>query len=241
MVRIFAVLSYFAFIVAFIYFVGFVAGVAVPKHVDSGPADSAVVVDLALVAFFGLVHSLMARAGWKRVWTRIVPPQAERSTYVLVASAQLALVCWQWRPLAGPTLWTTSGAATALVLALQGLGWAMALVSTCLIDHFELFGLRQAFGGQPSEPTLRSPFLYRWVRHPLYLGMLIGLWSAPIMTTSHLLLASLFTAYVLVGVRHEERDLMRTFGDAYRRYQAEVPMLLPIPRPCAVVARREPV
>lgn len=226
------VFAYVAFNVTFVYFIGFVGGILVPRTVDSGAAASpavALAMDLALVAFFGVVHSVMARPRWKRAWTRIVPPSGERSVYVLVASLQLALICWQWRPVGG-TVWSTTGILASLLFVLFGLGWAMVLTSSFLIDHFELFGLRQAFGRVSAEPRFRTPLLYRAVRHPLYLGMLLGLWCAPVMTVSHLLLAALFTAYILIGVRHEERDLVRVFGDEYRRYQAEVPMLLPFLR-----------
>jgi protein-S-isoprenylcysteine O-methyltransferase Ste14 len=232
LVRLYAVGAYAAFLAVFLYLIGFVAGWGVPKSVDDGvatPVALAVAVDVALVLFFGLLHSVMARAHFKRVWTKLVPPSAERSTYVLVASAQIALLCWQWRPI-GPALWDSRGAFAVAVRALQLGGWGIAILSTYLVDHFELFGLRQAFGGGAQEPVLRTPLLYRWVRHPLYFGMLVGLWSAPTMSVGHFLLSSLLTGYILVGVRHEERDLVRVFGDAYRRYQATVPMLLPLPR-----------
>lgn len=231
----FALASYATFLAVNTYLVGFVTGIGVPRTVDQGPVASpltALAIDAALVLFFGAAHSVMARASFKRMWTRVVPQAAERSFYVLVASLQLALLCWQWRPIAEPMLWRASGSAALVLLAVGQLGWMMALVSTFLIDHFALFGLRQAFAR--SAPTdvlvLRTPFLYRWVRHPLYLGMLIGLWVAPAMSVGHLLLAALFTGYVLIGAHHEERDLLRVYGEQYRRYQEQVPMLLPIPR-----------
>jgi methanethiol S-methyltransferase len=233
LVRSYALVAYVAFLATFVYFILFVAGWGVPRSIDDGPTGApvlAIAIDVGLVAFFGLVHSVMARAGFKRVWTRLVPLAAERSTYVLVATAQLALVCWQWRPVGAIHLWVTAGALALGLGVLQAAGWAIALVSTFLIDHFELFGVRQAFGRRASQPLLRTPFLYRWVRHPLYFGMLLGLWAAPAMSAGHFLLASLLTVYVLVGVRHEERDLVRLFGDEYRSYQAAVPMLVPLPR-----------
>lgn len=231
-VRCFALFAYTLFVASFVYFAGFVTGWVVPRSVDDGIATApaaAVAIDVALVAFFGLVHSVMARAGAKRVWARLVPPAAERSLYVLVASLQLALLCWQWRPLPTPRLWSATGAAAVALTALQAAGWAISLLSTFLIDHFELFGLRQAFAGARPPATFRTPLLYRVVRHPLYFGMLLAFWCAPTMTLGHLLLATLLTAYLLVGVRHEERDLARAFGEVYRQYQAEVPMLLPLP------------
>lgn len=232
-VRLYALVAYAIFLVTFAYFIGFVASWGVPKAIDDGPAGApllAIAVDLGLVLSFGLVHSVMARGSFKRLWTRVVPAAAERSTYVLVASAQVALLCWQWRPIGTLSLWTLTGAPGVGVRALQATGWAIALLSTYLIDHFELFGLRQGVGASVAAPVLRTPLLYRWVRHPLYFGMLLAFWSAPTMSVGHLLFAALFTVYVLIGVRHEERDLLRTFGDEYRRYQAAVPMLIPWPR-----------
>ena len=149
---------------------------------------------------------------------------------MLVASAQLALLCWQWRPIDVPALWTTTGTLALALRALSAVGWGTALLSTFLIDHFELFGLRQGFGSSAREPVLRTPLLYRWVRHPLYFGTLLAFWSAPTMSLGHLLFSALFSVYILIGVRHEERDLVRLFGEAYRSYQAAVPMLIPIPR-----------
>jgi methanethiol S-methyltransferase len=232
LVRLYAVTVYATFLTVFLYLIGFVAGWGVPKTVDDGASASvalAVAIDFGLVLFFGLAHSVMARARFKQIWTKLVPPSAERSTYVLVASAQIALLCWQWRPIQFE-LWHSAGGLRIAIQALQMGGWGIALLSTYLIDHFELFGLKQAFGAAVPAPALRTPLLYRWVRHPLYFGMLVGLWSAPTMSAGHLLLASLLTGYILIGVRHEERDLVRVFGDTYRRYQAAVPMLLPIPR-----------
>jgi protein-S-isoprenylcysteine O-methyltransferase Ste14 len=232
LLRSYAVLAYAVFLTSFLYLTGFVAGRGVPKAIDDGPVmplGYAVASDLGLVLFFGLVHSVMARARFKQLWTRLVPPSAERSSYVLIASAQLALLCWQWRPIPLP-LWSTTGLLAAALTALQAVGWLTALVSTFLIDHFELFGLRQGFGARPSQSTLQTPLLYRWVRHPLYAGMLLAFWSAPTLTLGHLLFAGALTVYILIGVRHEERDLVRTFGDAYRSYQAAVPMLIPFSR-----------
>jgi protein-S-isoprenylcysteine O-methyltransferase Ste14 len=230
--RVYTLFAYAAFLASFVYFILFIAGWGVPKAIDDGPAAAAILavaVDVGLVLFFGLAHSVMARAGFKRLWTRLVPVAAERSTYVLVASAQLALLCWQWRPI-GVNVWATTGALAVGLRALQAAGWAIALLSTLLIDHLDLFGLRQGFGGTAPPPVLRTPLFYQRVRHPLYFGMLLALWAAPTMSAGHLLLASLLTVYVLVGIRHEERDLVRVFGDEYRRYQAAVPGLVPLPR-----------
>jgi protein-S-isoprenylcysteine O-methyltransferase Ste14 len=193
-IRFYALFAYAAFLAAFVYLTGFVAGWGVPKALDDGPSGSpalAVVIDVSLALFFGLAHSVMARAGFKRIWTKVVPAAAERSTYVLVASAQLALLAWQWRPIA-LEVWTTSGALALTVCALQVTGWTIALLSTYLIDHFELFGLRQAFGVRAQPPRLRTPLLYSWVRHPLYFGTLLAFWSAPTMSAGHLLFSTLF-------------------------------------------------
>lgn len=235
-IRLYALSAYAVFLATFVYLIGFVAGWGVPKAIDDGPSTPpllALAIDLGLVLFFGLAHSVMARAGFKRVWTKLVPPAAERSTYVLIASAQLALLCWQWRPIGSFQLWTTTGTLALAVYGVQAAGWGIALLSTYLIDHFELFGLRQGLTSSAPKPVLRTPLLYRWVRHPLYFGQLLALWSAPTMSLGHLLFSALLTVYVLIGVRHEERDLVRVFGDEYRRYQAAVPMLIPFPRRAA--------
>ena len=232
MIRLYALFAYTAFLATFVYFMGFVTGWGVPKAIDDGsptPPLLAVAIDLGLVAFFGLAHSVLARPGFKRAWTRIIPPACERSTYVLIASAQLALLCWQWRPVGALPLWSATDTLAVALRTLQLAGWGIALLSTYLIDHFELFGLRQAFGGSAREPVLQTPWLYRWVRHPLYFGMLLAFWSAPTMSTGHLLFSTLLSVYIVIGARHEERDLLRLFGDEYRRYQAAVPMLLPFP------------
>jgi protein-S-isoprenylcysteine O-methyltransferase Ste14 len=235
-VRAFAVVAYLAFLAAFLDVIAFASGVLAPRTVDDDPAPLAfaLFVDVALVAFFGAVHSIMARAWFKRAWAKLVPPPLERSVYVLVASAQLLLLCAEWRSFDAPTLWSTSGAPAIAIGALQAIGWATVLVSSFLIDHFELFGLRQAFArpssssSSPQPQQLRTPLLYRVVRHPLYLGIVVAIWSAPTMTASHALFASLMTAYVLIGAMHEERDLARVFGDEYRAYQRRVPMLVPL-------------
>jgi protein-S-isoprenylcysteine O-methyltransferase Ste14 len=231
-IRLYALLVYVLFLAAFACFVLFVAGAGVPRTVDSGiptGTPEAIAKDLGLIFFFGFAHSLMARRRFKKVWTAIIPAAAERSTYVLVASAQMLLLCWQWRPIVVPQLWSAAGAVGLALSALQALGWGIVLLSTFLIDHFELFGVRQGFGGTTTA-SFRTPLLYRWVRHPLYFGLLLALWSSPTMSAGHLLLATALTVYLLIGARYEERDLLRTFGERYRQYQIEVPMLLPIPR-----------
>ena len=226
MVRLFALGSYVSFLASFLYFAAFLVGL-VPGHGPAHRPIAAAAIDLGLLAFFAITHSVMARPTFKRWWTRIVGPKAERSVYVLIASAQIALLSWQWRPLPGPTLWSASGWAAGALLVGQLLGFGIALTSTFLLDHLELFGLRQAFGGAVSPPTFLTPWLYRVVRHPLYLGQVIAFWSAPHMALGRFVLAAGLTAYVVVGARLEERDLVDTFGDEYRLYQRQVPMIVP--------------
>jgi protein-S-isoprenylcysteine O-methyltransferase Ste14 len=229
LIRAFAVVAYLAFVASFTAFAAFVCGVIPARDLALAGPLAAVGVDVALVALFGVTHSVMARQGFKRVLTRVVPAAAERSVFVLVASAQLAFLIYAWRPLPGWTVWAASGPAAAVLLGVQVVGFGIALVSSFLIDHFELFGLRQAFSPRPASPSFRTPALYRRVRHPLYLGFIIAFWAAPRMSVAGLCLAAAFTAYILVAIRLEERDLVRVHGERYRRYQRDVPMLIPAP------------
>ena len=231
----YALAAYAAGLAVLVYFTGFSANLLVPKSVDTGasvPAGVAVVVDLLLLALFGLQHSVMARRGFKRWWTRIVPPVVERSTYLLATCAVLALMFWFWLPIAQPVIWhVEDNAGVALLWSLFALGTLLALVSTHQIDHWELFGLRQVVSrmkGHPMpEATFKTPLLYRHVRHPLYLGLLLGLWAVPVMTAGRLLFAAGLSAYILVGIAYEERDLIELFGDRYRQYREQVGMLIP--------------
>lgn len=230
--RVFSIVAYLGFLLAFTYFVLFSAGIIVPKTVDSGAPGSmpaALAIDLGLIAFFGIAHSLLARRSVKAILRRVVPEAAERSLYVLVASVQIAIVCALWMPLLG-LVWRATGELATVLAVVQALGWGLALASTFMIDHFELFGLRQGLGLAPASRPLQTPLAYRLVRHPLYLGMIVGLWSAPVLTAGHLVLAAAMTGYILVGIRYEERDLVRNFGDAYRAYQGRVRKLVPVPR-----------
>lgn len=227
-------LSYLIFLGVFLYAIGFVGDFVVPKSLDSSPhgnESEAVLIDLLLLGVFAVPHSVMARQGFKAWWTRIVPRSAERSTYVLVSSLLLALLFWQWQPLPDPVWEVVHPAGRFALFGLFWAGWAIVLWSTFLIDHFDLCGLRQVYlhaSGQSYTPTaFWTPALYRFVRHPLLLGFLIAFWATPRMTAGHLLFAATTTAYVLVAVRLEERDLVALHGEAYRDYQRRVGMFWP--------------
>jgi len=218
-----------------LYAIGFTGNLFVPKSIDTGapgPLAQSVIVNLLLLGIFAVQHSVMARRSFKRWWTGIVSPAVERSTFVLAASLALALLFWQWRPIPEPIVWNVGSTGGAQLLwAAFWLGCTVFLVSTFLINHFELFGVRQVFarlaGRALPEPTFRTPFFYRYVRHPIYLGLLLVFWAAPVMTTGHLLFSIGATGYILVGIWFEERDLIAQFGELYHRYRNQVGMLLP--------------
>lgn len=219
-----------------LYLVAFLTDAVVPRTVDAGPAaplGEALLVDVGLIALFGLQHSVMAREAFKERWTRIVPEHLERATYVLASSLALGVVFWLWRPIPAE-LWSFSGPAAAGAWALFGLGLAVMGWATLAMDPEEFSGLRQVerrYSEEPDEPMgFRTPGLYGHVRHPLYLGMLLVFWATPEMTAGHLLFAALGTGYILVGARFEERALLRRFGEEYARYRERVPMLIPSPR-----------
>jgi protein-S-isoprenylcysteine O-methyltransferase Ste14 len=226
---------YVFFLATFVYAIGFVGNIVVPKGIDGGvavPLIEAVTVNLLLLGVFAVQHSVMARRGFKRWWTRFVPEAVERSTFVLAATLALALLLWQWRPIAEPVIWHVENQTARVALwAVFAIGWAMLLISTFLINHFELFGLRQVFarlfGRQIPAPEFRTPLFYRHVRHPIYLGFVLGFWATPHMSAGHLLFAIATTAYILIGIWFEERDLIAQFGDRYRLYREQVGMLLP--------------
>jgi protein-S-isoprenylcysteine O-methyltransferase Ste14 len=230
----YGVACYLVFLVVFLYAVGFVGNLLVPKSIDSGGQVSlaeALPVDLLLLGLFAVQHSVMARPGFKRWWTRLVPSPVERSTYVLASSLLLALLFWQWRPMTG-VLWEIQPPVVVFpVWVLFIGGWLMVLISTFLIDHFDLFGLRQvllfATGKPYSPPAFRTPALYRVVRHPIMLGFVVAFWAAPVMTWGHSLFAGMTTAYILVGIRLEERDLRTALGSAYEEYREQVSMIVP--------------
>jgi protein-S-isoprenylcysteine O-methyltransferase Ste14 len=230
----YSVACYLFFLVTFVYAIGFVEGLVVPKTIDSGPVDGlalTLAIDVALLGVFAVQHSVMARPGFKRMWTKIVPPAAERSTYVLFATLALALLVWQWRPLP-QTVWQVQNDSLAAGLVVVSFaGWGLLLLSTFLLNHFHLFGLVQGFsplvGHGETEARFETPLFYKWIRHPLYTGFIIAFWAAPVMSVGHLVFAAATTGYIFVGIWFEERDLIATFGDRYRRYQAEVGMILP--------------
>ena len=230
----YGVVAYTIFFLTFCYAIGFVGDFVVPKTIDSGavsPFGMTMVVDILLLGVFAVQHSLMARPAFKAWWTRFVPPPVERSTYVLFASLALILLFWQWRPLPA-VVWSLPAEPISIaVWAVFALGWATVLLSTFMINHFDLFGLRQvwAYRARREIPPadFRTPLFYRVVRHPIYLGFLLAFWAAPVMTQGHLLFAFATTAYVLIAIQLEERDLLKTFGDHYGDYRRRVGMLSP--------------
>ena len=242
----YALAAYLFFLGTFVYAIAFVGNLPfAPRTIDGGiavPLPEAIGVDLALLALFAVQHSVMARRGFKRWWARVVPESVERATFVLAASGVLALLLWQWRPIVDPLLWSVQDPIAHFALDLVfWAGWAVLLASTWLLDHFELFGLRQPWaklrGHAMPAPEFRTPLLYRQVRHPLYLGFVLAFWAAPRMTAGHALFAAACTGYILVGIWFEERDLVAQFGQRYVAYRREVGMLFPKLRR----ARREPV
>lgn len=233
-ILVYGILCYLLFNAAFLYLAGFLTDLWVPKAINDGaqsPFLVALGVNLWLVFLFGFFHSLMARERFKAWWTRIVSPHAERSTFVLQSSLFLGLAMWQWRPMTH-TVWQLEGLFASLMLGVFALGICIVLISTFLIDHFELFGLRQTWSANANkeipQPEFRTPFLYKIVRHPMQLGMAVALFATPHMTAGHLLFAGSMTLYIVIGLLFEERALLRVFGDRYREYKTKVPMLIPL-------------
>jgi protein-S-isoprenylcysteine O-methyltransferase Ste14 len=236
LVLLYGVVCYCVFFATFLYAIGFVGGVVVPKGIDDGAPVSflmAFAVNLGLLSIFAVQHSVMARPAFKRWWTRFVPQAVERSTYVLASSVALILLFWLWRPMT-TVIWDIEPVpARFVVWGFFWLGWLTVLVATFLINHFDLFGLRQVYlfaTGHPYTPVgFRTPALHKFVRHPIMLGFLIAFWAAPTMTAGHLLFSAVTTAYVLLAIQLEEHDLVMFHGEDYRAYQRQVRMLLPVP------------
>jgi methanethiol S-methyltransferase len=230
----YGVVAYVIFFGTFCYAVGFVSTLLVPKHIDSEPISSlgyAFLVNAGLLSLFAIQHSVMARPAFKRWWTKFVPEQIERSTYVLLASLCLLLLFWYWQPLGGVIWQVQSETARIVIQTVCLLGFGIVLICTFLINHFDLFGLRQVwlyFMGKPyTHLEFKTPMLYKYVRHPLYFGFLVAFWAAPTMTAAHLFFAVMTTGYILVAIQLEEHDLMQQFGSKYRQYRESAPMLIP--------------
>lgn len=236
LVLLFGVLSYVVFFFTFLYQIGFVEGMVVPKAMNNGAAVSvaqAVVINLVLLSLFAIQHTIMARLVFKRWWTKIVPKPIERSVYVLLASLLLLLMNWQWGPLP-KHIWHVQGSGGRMALyAVSFAGWGLVLYATFLINHFDLFGLRQVWlyfkGCEYTEVEFKETVLYSWVRHPIMLGFIIAFWATPDMTQGHLLFAAVTTAYILVGIQVEERTLLAIHGEDYQRYRERVSMIIPMP------------
>ena len=234
----YATLCYIIFFATFLYLIGFVENLIVPKSIDvsdlaeekSWSIGLAILINLGLIALFGIQHSVMARSSFKKKWQKFIPSPIERSTYVLFASVILGIMFFYWKPISF-VIWDFSGSTTGnVLLGISFMGWGIVLLSTFLINHFHLFGVFQVVEyvfNKTSKDVFRMPFLYKIVRHPLYLGFLIAFWATPMMTAGHRLFTMGMTVYILIGIHHEEKDLIKTHGEKYRQYRSETPKLIP--------------
>ncbi|MDN3650406.1 NnrU family protein [Reinekea marina] len=233
---IYGITCYLIFFLTFLYAIGFVGNFVVPKSMDTGPEvpiGIALVINMLLLGVFAVQHSVMARRDFKKFWTKIIPTEIERNTYVLLSSLALALIFWQWRPMGG-VIWDVSGTALGSVLiGISLIGWTFVLISTFLLNHFELLGLSQAYSnltGKTFESSkFRTPGFYKFVRHPIYFGFTVAFWATPVMSTAHLVFAIGTLGYTLVGIYLEEKDLIFVYGEEYKKYKSKVSMLIPLP------------